>query len=62
MPKRMNRHEVVLDGELECVPRSWEPHLAHRLAFDLGPYLGGRRHPGEELERVGELEVEGLGR
>lgn len=58
MPKRVNGHEVIFDREVERVPRSREPHLAHWLALDLIPYLGGRRHPGEEVERVGEFIVE----
>ena len=58
MPKRVNGHEVILDREVERVPRSREPHLAHWLALDLTPHLGGRRHPGEEIERVGEFIVE----
>ena len=44
VPHRMNGHEVAVDREVERVSRSREPHLAHRLVFDLGPHLRRRPH------------------
>ena len=63
MPYGVHGHEVVLDGEVECVPCPREPHLAHGLALDLAPNLSEQgRYLGEEVERVGEFHVEDLGR
>jgi hypothetical protein len=61
VPHGVDGHEVVLDGEVERVSGPREPHLPHRLTLHLGPNLRQRRHLGEQVERLGELDVEELG-
>lgn len=43
VPQGVDRHEVLLDGEVEGQARPWKADLSHCLAVDLAKDLGPGR-------------------